>query len=132
MDFLLHLQVDIPAPDMVIIFLHLSLWIHFTIPSMFTSSKTFSDGAGCSDVSWSPNFWAKYLLTESKSQSRNLELMLSAPGSFGGIVGGLSTGSSPTRKPLQNLPKILPVSTLFTKSYHYSSPAANLRTFCVK
>lgn len=41
-----YLHVDIPAPDNVITFLHLTFFIHFTIPSKFTSSKTFSTGDG--------------------------------------------------------------------------------------
>lgn len=80
-----------PAPDNVMIFLHLSLFIHFTTPFRVTSSKTFSTDADESDGSYNPSFWAKYRLIESTSKSLNLAPRLSI--GFGGT--DCSTDSSP-------------------------------------
>lgn len=80
-----------PAPDNVMIFLHLSLFIHFTTPSKVTSSKMLSTGADDSAGSESPSFWAKYRLIEFTSKSLNLAPRLSI--GFGGT--DCSTESSP-------------------------------------
>lgn len=80
-----------PAPDNVMIFLHLSLFIHFTIPFRVTWSKTFSTDTGASVGSYNPSFWAKYRLIESTSKSLILAPRLSI--GFGGTE--CSTDSSP-------------------------------------